>query len=92
MKPVWSIQDALNQNFVGAGRVGAAVTAAQMRYDQLASLGKKLTADDLEELRRMAYELRTLIEKSVEFAFGLEKSLEKRMIDRCTTCEEEVPE
>jgi len=73
-----NIQGALNKALGGACRVQAAVIALQGKYDECA-LQRKLTIDDLDTLRRFAYNARTLTEKVVEFMVELETSVESRM-------------
>ncbi len=72
------VQAALNNAFSGAGRIQAAVASLQIKYDECA-LHRMLTEEDLDTLRRLAYNARTLTEKVVEFMVAVEQSVERRM-------------
>lgn len=72
------IQGALNMAFSGVGRMQAAVTSLQVKYDESA-IQRMLTGEDLDYLRKQAYNARTLAQKVVEFMIEVERSVEGRM-------------
>lgn len=73
-----TIQDNLNQAFTGVGRIQAAVVDIQNRYDEIASV-RILNGEELDKLRRRAFDARMLAEKMVEFLVGTERAIENRM-------------
>lgn len=73
-----SIQEALNQLHGGVGRVSSTLHGLQSRYDDAVDAGSSIDPDVLVAIRRRCYDLRQLLQKSVEFSLKLERSVEER--------------